>query len=159
MNIRAAEVNDHEEWLRMRLALYANDDPQVIERELDEIVAGTLPIDVLVAERSSHALAGFVELTVEHNVVGCESSPVGYIGSWYVDPDQRRSGVGRQLLLAAEVWASERGCREMGSDCEIDNDVSRQAHTQIGYIETERLIHFRKPIKGSPNQPDAGDGK
>ena len=157
MKIRPLQAIDRDEWHRMRLALYSDDDPSLIEKEIEQIVEGILPMDVLVAESSSGGLVGFVELTVEHNVVGCKSSPVGYIGSWYVDPDQRRAGVGRQLLLAAEGWASERGCREMGSDCELDNDVSRQAHTQIGYMETERLIHFRKPIERRPNKTSGGD--
>ncbi|MFC1452176.1 GNAT family N-acetyltransferase [Verrucomicrobiota bacterium] len=150
--IRSLRTDDHSEWRRMRLALYSSDDPGLIEKEIEDIAAGILPMDVLVAERSSGGLVGFVELTVEHNVVGCKSSPVGYIGSWYVDPDHRQAGVGRELLLAAEDWAAGRGCREMGSDCEIDNEISRRAHIRIGYVETERLIHFRKPIKRGPNR-------
>jgi aminoglycoside 6'-N-acetyltransferase I len=56
----------------------------------------------------------------------------------------RRQGIGGLLTAAAEAWAVEQGFKEMASDCEIGNHVSRQAHFALGYEEVERLIHFRK---------------
>jgi aminoglycoside 6'-N-acetyltransferase I len=37
----------------------------------------------------------------------------------------------------------------MASDCEIDNAVSFRAHTALGYEEVERIICFRKALKGN----------
>jgi hypothetical protein len=34
----------------------------------------------------------------------------------------------------------------MVSDCELDNTVSLEAHTALGYRESIRLIHFSKNI-------------
>ena len=40
---------------------------------------------------------------------GCETSPVGYIEGWYVDPDLRQKGLGGLLFQAAEDWARSEG--------------------------------------------------
>jgi hypothetical protein len=37
-------------------------------------------------------------------------------------------------------------CRDMASDCVIDNEIGFQAHLALGYIETERSIRFKKPL-------------
>ncbi|MGH7624340.1 MAG: GNAT family N-acetyltransferase [Gemmatimonadaceae bacterium] len=66
--------------------------------------------DVFVADRGDGSLAGFVEVGVCPYAEGCESSPVGYIEAWFVDPDVRRAGLGRALLAAAEAWARAGSC-------------------------------------------------
>lgn len=77
---------------------------------------------------------------------GCESRPVGYVEGWYVDWDVRLLGIGGELVRAAEAWAVAKGCREMASDCKLDSQLSLLAHLALDYEETERLIHFRKPL-------------
>ena len=62
----------------------------------------------------------------------------------YLDAGRRRGGVGRRLVDAAEAWARDAGCVEMGSDCLLENGISRRAHLAIGTEERERLNHFRK---------------
>ena len=99
---------------------------------------------VFVAARSTGKLVGFLEASIRSVADGCATAPVGYIEGWYVDADVRRQGIGERLVRAAEAWAQAKQMREMGSDCLLDNDVSRRAHVAIGYEERERLIHFRK---------------
>ncbi len=89
-----------------------------------------------------------MEVSLRNYAEGCDTSPVGYVEGWYVDPDLRRGGVGALLVQAAEAWALEQGCTEMGSDCYLENEVSRLAHTALGYQEVERLIHFEKRLGG-----------
>lgn len=52
-------------------------------------------------------------------------------------------------MEAAEAWARSRGYAEMASDCLLENEVSFEAHTALGYMEAERLIHFRKSLADS----------
>jgi aminoglycoside 6'-N-acetyltransferase I len=49
-------------------------------------------------------------------------------------------------LAAAEDWASNQGCKEMGSDTQIDNEISQIAHRALGYQVVDRCVHFRKPL-------------
>jgi aminoglycoside 6'-N-acetyltransferase I len=102
--------------------------------------------DVFVAERADGSLAGFVEVGARPYADGCDTSPVGYVEAWYVDPDVRRSGHGRALLAAAEAWALGRGYREMASDAQLDNQVSHAAHRHAGYEEVDRVVQFRKVL-------------
>ena len=98
----------------------------------------SLPTPAKVWSASSGRLREYAE--------GCNSSPVGFVEGWYVDPEARRSGVGRRLVEAAEDWAREAGCTEMASDSLIDNDEGHRAHEAIGFTEVERLVCFRKSL-------------
>jgi aminoglycoside 6'-N-acetyltransferase I len=104
---------------------------------------------VFIAERPDGSTAGFVEVGARPYADGCDTSPVGYVEAWYVDPDVRRAGVGRALLAAAEEWARGRGYREMASDTLLDNEVSHAAHRAAGYEEVDRVVQFRKVLTGA----------
>jgi aminoglycoside 6'-N-acetyltransferase I len=149
LNVRAADLHDKAEWLRMRTALWPNskaDHSADIERFL--ICADPETI-VLVAEREAGVLGGFVEAGTRRWAEGCASSPVGYIEGWWVDVDLRRRGVGGLLIAAAEAWARSLGLTEMASDAELTNEVSHAAHHALGYEEAERIVCFRKRLQGA----------
>ena len=145
VNIREATPLDRAEWLRMRRILWEDCPDEEQAREIAEILDGDSETAFL-AERPGGPPCGFLEAALRSRVDGCESSPVGYVEGWYVDPDMRRQGVGRALVEAAEAWARSKGCRQMASDAELWNEVSHRAHGAIGYRETGRLVHFRKDL-------------
>lgn len=145
MLIRLYRPEDYAEWLRMRLSLWPDGSEAAWQNEMREMLADPHQ-PVFVAERPGGKLGGFLEVSLRRYADGCDSSPVGYLEGWYVDEDLRRQGVGAQLVRAAEAWARSQGCTEMGSDTEIENLTSFQAHLALGYEEAERLIHFRKTL-------------
>ena len=100
----------------------------------------------IVSPRDKGGLCGLIEVTIRPFAEGGRTSEVGYVEGWYVDPDCRRKGVGAALMAAAEEWARSRGCKEMGSDTEVINLQSAEAHRRLGYIECDRLVHFRKDL-------------
>ena len=152
MNTRPVELADEAEWLRMRGALWPDEEPDESAQTVRQfLVAPDAPPDptlqaVFVCPRSSGGLCGFVELSRRPYAEGCDTSPVGYIEGWYVDPDQRHRGIGRQLIAAAEAWARGQGCAEMASDADLSNIASQQAHQRLGYSEVERIVCFRKAL-------------
>ena len=101
---------------------------------------------VLVWERDEGGLGGFVSFSLRPWAEGCDSTPVPYIEGWWVAPDLRRSGVGRALIATVEQWCRRRGYRELGSDVEVDNVVSLEAHAALGFEPTLRLQFFRKRL-------------
>ena len=150
MHIRALEPGDKPEWVRMRCALWPDEPPEELEEEAGRFFSGSGPADlsmVLVAVRPEGGLCGLAELSLRNIVDGATSTPVGYLEGWYVDPDHRRSGLGRALVEAGEAWARERGCAEMGSDVEIDNDISQRAHDGMGYGEISRVVTYVKRLR------------
>ena len=145
MKIREYRDADWSEWLRMSMALFPRHSADELEPGMREF--RTRPDgDVFVAERADGSLAGFVEVGTRPYADGCDSSPVGYVEAWYVDPDARRCGYGRALVAAAEEWARSKGYREMASDAQLENHVSHAAHRQAGYEEVDRVVQFRKSL-------------
>jgi aminoglycoside 6'-N-acetyltransferase I len=146
MHIRRVSPADDAEWLRMRDALWPGLATAHHQREMAGYLGDEVTHAVFVLDRGDGRLGGFLEASTRAEVNGCETSPVGYIEGWYVDPDLRQFGWGGALVAAAEDWARGRGYAEMASDCEIENVISFRAHTALGYRETIRLVHFRKPL-------------
>ncbi len=144
--IRLLREGEHDQWLRMRRALWPDSDVEELTQEMAGIWARLEHEPVFVAERLDGTLGGMIEVSLHEQVVGCETSPVGYIEGWYVDPDLRRQGVGGRLVAAAEAWARKSGCREMASDTEPNYPISPLAHTHLGYEETEMALHYRKVL-------------
>ena len=101
---------------------------------------------VFVAARDGGGLGGFAEVAILPHALGCQTHPVGYLEGWWVDPDLRRTGLGRQLVAAAENWARAKGCREVASDTDVGNDVSLTAHLALGYKQVGRVIPFNKRL-------------
>ena len=101
---------------------------------------------VLVWERESAGLGGFISFSLRPWAEGCDSAPVPYIEGWWVAPDLRQTGVGRALMRTVEEWAILHGYRELGSDVELDNDVSLRAHAALGFEATLRVQFFRKRL-------------
>ena len=104
MKIRAYRDADWSEWRRMTIALFPEYSAEELERGMREFRARS-DADVFVAEREDGSPAGYVEVGSRSYADGCDTSPVGYIEAWYVDPDVRGTGYGRALLEAAEDWA------------------------------------------------------
>jgi len=108
---------------------------------------GTMPLTELVAEETSGALVGFLEVGLRSHADGCDvSRAVGYVEGWYVVESHRKRGIGRKLMAAAEDWARSQGCAEMASDALLGNDVSEQAHEALGFAVVDRCVRFRKTL-------------
>jgi aminoglycoside 6'-N-acetyltransferase I len=127
----------------MRAALWPDEDPSELAREIGKMLDDPNQV-VFVAERANGGLCGMVEAGIRPFANGVDEQPCAYVEGWWVDPDVRRSGVGRALIAAVENWARERGFRELGSDALIDNVLSHTAHLALGFEERERTVNFRK---------------
>jgi aminoglycoside 6'-N-acetyltransferase I len=129
----------------MSMSLFPHTGPEDHEGDMRRLLERD-DAAVFIAERPDGTPCGYVEVGSRPYVDGCDTSPVGYIEAWWVDPDVRRAGYGRALLSAAEDWARSRGYTEMGSDALLDNTVSHEAHRRNGYEEVDRVVQFRKSL-------------
>ena len=90
---------------------------------------------------------GFAQCGLRYDYVeGTIGSPVGYLEGIFVEESYRKQGCAKQLLAFCEQWAKEKNCTEFVSDCELDNEVSRQFHLGAGFREANRIICFVKKI-------------
>jgi len=159
VTVRHVRRGDEFAWLRMRRDLWP-DGSETHAGEIAAFLDGTLtnPRAVLMAVDDRGAPVGFAELSIRPYVDGCDTNRVAYLEGWYVDPDHRRRGVGRELIAGAEEWARAQGSTEFGSDALLDNDLSAAAHRALGFEETEQIRYFRKLLDDEPLSRDESGG-
>jgi len=144
---RPATAADAVAWAQLRLGLWPDaDDP------LETLVAA-LAEDagaVFLACAAGGQAIGFAEVRLRHDYVnGTDSSPVGFLEGWYVQPQWQGRGVGRALLAAVRAWTRDAGCRELASDSRVEDVQAHAAHRACGFEETERVVYFRMPLEPS----------
>jgi aminoglycoside 6'-N-acetyltransferase I len=103
-------------------------------------------LEVLLACSAAGVPIGFVELSIRPHAVGCTSDRVAFVEGWYVEDEYRRRGVGAALIRGAEEWGRSNKCTELGSDTQLWNQSSIDAHKALGFEEVERVVAFRKSL-------------
>lgn len=142
--VKATETNLND-WVKMGIQLW----PHCTDEELR-----TIFLDILRSDKEEGLLyyldneyVGFINVSIRSDYVsGSTSSPVGYVEGIYVKPEYRNRSIARELVRAGELWSSNRGCKEMGSDALIDNMISYDFHKKVGFDEVERVVCFIKDI-------------
>jgi aminoglycoside 6'-N-acetyltransferase I len=104
------------------------------------------PLEVLIAVDEQGTAIGLIELSIRAHAEGCDTDRVAFVEGWYVDPNARGKGVGAALICAAEAWARSRGCTELGSNAEVENISSAEAHRAVGFVETGVVRCFKKSL-------------
>jgi aminoglycoside 6'-N-acetyltransferase I len=145
--ISIATIEDATDWAAMRQALWPKANPGQHEADIARLLA--VPGDTInfIARADNGRPAGFAEAGLRHDYVnGTESSPVAFLEGIYVAPAFRRTGVARQLVESVENWARHQGCSELASDTGIANIPSQKLHEALGFVETQRVVYFRKML-------------
>jgi aminoglycoside 6'-N-acetyltransferase I len=147
-HVRAATPADVRAWSSLREALWPDEPANELTSEAEAFFRGGDPQlhAVLLAEAQDGTVIGLAELSLRPYAEGCETSPVAFLEGWYVVPSERRRGVGRALVAAAEDWGREQGCREFASDAELENTESAAAHQALGFEDAGAIRCFRKDL-------------
>lgn len=143
--IRRVSPEDRGAWFDMRKGIWPEAPDDYLNFDMDDVLASVC--DAVFMAFVDGTPAGMIEARLREYAEGCDTSPVGYIEAWFVYAQYRGKGVSANLAGAAEDWAREMGCSEMGSDTWLDNELSIRAHLKLGYREAERLVHFVKPLR------------
>ncbi|HEX3368405.1 MAG TPA: GNAT family N-acetyltransferase [Candidatus Cybelea sp.] len=147
MRVRPVSSADSAAWAAMRACLWPDADPGELAAEVTAFLAGaSLPVPIAAFVATASTPIGFLELGLRPYANGCTSMPVPFVEGWYVEPEARGRGVGRLLLGGAEAWCRDHGYFELGSDTQLWNEASLQAHGACGFSETERVVYLRKDL-------------
>jgi len=132
----------------MRRALWPEGSAAEHRSELVRFFRGRSrePLGVLIAETDRGRPVGFAEVSIRAYAEDCRTDRVGFLEGWWVAPGERRKGVGRKLVAAAEGWARKRRCLEFASDALPDNRVSIAAHRALGFADAGTVVCFRKDL-------------
>ena len=143
--IKKAEEADLAQISRLAAILWPDHDAGELREELSALMEREDAAFFLVWEEDR--AVGFAQCQLRRDYVeGTEHSPVGYLEGIFVEEPFRRRGLAGKLLSACERWASEQGCREFASDCELDNTQSRFFHNALGFREANRIVCFVKKL-------------
>ncbi|MCP1623089.1 aminoglycoside 6'-N-acetyltransferase [Pseudomonas nitroreducens] len=146
--VRHCDENDQADWIDLRLQLWPGDHAQAFFEEARDMLAQPQRYGAWLARDEQGRALGLAEASVRSDYVnGTEGSPVLFLEGIYVREDARRQGVARALVRAVQAWGSARGCVDFASDAALDNTVSHALHRALGFVETERVVYFRKPIR------------
>ncbi len=131
----------------MRAVLWPDAPPADHHAYIADMLArdGELIAFIALDERGD-AIA-FVEAALRHDYVnGCDTSPVVFVEGLYVTPEARQQGIASGLIDAVAGWGQAMGCTEMASDADIAHLASHDFHRAAGFVETDRVVYFRKAI-------------
>jgi len=146
MNFTVAAENDLPVWLEMALDLWPYESKEDME-SLFHTLFSSANDEILIARTDEGIAAGFANISVRKEYVeGSNSSPVGYIEGIYVKPEFRKQGIAKRFIELAEEWSRQRGCKELGSDTEIENTESQNFHLRVGFGKPSTIVHFIKGI-------------
>lgn len=142
VNVQREQI---EVWLRLGEAVYTGVDHQFHQQEIEQILADD-DKHCFLAIADDGEPCGMIEVSLRNVVDGCLTSPVGYIEGIFVDAEYRGVGVARQLLQRGQQWCREKGCTELGTDAELNNEQAQKFHRHMGFEETYRTVGYRKPL-------------
>jgi GNAT superfamily N-acetyltransferase len=154
LSVRAASLDDLNTVVELRLALlreyeshpfYENlrDDARLRAYELYGAQLASPYETILLAERG-RASVGILRCVESQSSPLLEPERYCYVSSVYVIPDERRCGVLRVLLNAAERWCDERGIREMRLNNSTRAPIAREAWQSLGFEVVEEVR--RRPV-------------
>jgi len=136
-------------WTALRHELWPETSLSEHVAEAEAILGKPKEAVAFLAHDVQGAAAAFAEASLRHDYVnGCVTSPVAFLEGIYVRPAHRRQGIARLLVEAVEDWARGIGCAELASDVELHNTVSQGMHQAVGFEETERVVYYRKALRG-----------
>jgi len=145
--VRPASATDPG-WLSLRSRLWPDgSEAEHLRYMADALARGHC---VRLAYTPDGSAVGFVEASRRVDYVnGTSTSPVAFLEGLYVEPSARREGLARALVAEVERWAAAQGCSELASDSPIDNVTAHSAHRALGFEETERVVYFRRAVRGA----------
>lgn len=144
--IVCADEKNIDRLVELGLKFWPDNDYSDLKKEFLHALVASDQANFLYKDQANNYI-GFMQLSVrDHYVEGCESSPVAYLEGIFVEDHSRRGGIAQEMVRFAEDWGREKGCKELGSDCELDNTLSIDFHNGVGFTEANRLVCFIKNI-------------
>jgi GNAT superfamily N-acetyltransferase len=154
LSVRAAALDDLPAVVELRLALlreyeahpfyeHLRDDARERAYEMYRAQLASPYESIWLAERGAQYV-GILRCVESHSSPLLQPEQYCYVSSVYVVPSERRRGVLRALLTAAERWCDERGIREMRLNNSTRSPTARDAWQSLGFEVVEEVR--RRPI-------------
>lgn len=133
--------NEYKDGYVHLLKLLWND---IEDNDIEEIInSHILNKEKIFIYLKEEEVIGFINVSVRNDYVeGCSSNGVGYIEGIYVCKPHRRNQIAYKLVNHAISFFKKMGLTEIGSDTEIENEMSQIFHKAIGFKEISTIKHY-----------------
>jgi N-acetylglutamate synthase-like GNAT family acetyltransferase len=139
--LRRAESGDAATVAALATELgYPCDEEAMLPRLEDALAAGSR--DVIVAEDEGEVV-GWIELAV---VSALESGEWVEIRGLIVAAGRRGSGIGKELVAAAESWAATRGYAQLRVRMNVKRERTKLFYEKCGFMATKMSHVFDKRV-------------
>jgi len=95
------------------------------------------------ADAGDGALLGWVHVCARLLLI---DPPSAFVEGLVVAPGERRRGVGRALMAAAEDWARDRGALVIRLRSAATREDAHAFYRELGYHQAEPALGFEKPL-------------
>ena len=140
LKIRPARVTDAPELARLSAQLGYPAPGKLTTVNLGDLLAAP-DHEVLVAERGSSGLVGFIHVFITRRLF---IDLFAELGGLIVDDRDRNLGIGRRLLEGAESWALKWGALEMRVRSNALREKTREFYLGQGYQEIKKQFVYLK---------------
>lgn len=152
--VRRATVKDLPAIVGLRMALlreearnplFAHPHPDATRRAARLTRAELTARDqVLLLAMRDHGVVGMLRCRAVRRTPLVADARQAVVTTVFVTPSQRRSGVLRALLGAADRWCRQQRLSGMRLQCALNNDVGRRAWESLGFKAAELL--YLRPV-------------
>lgn len=141
MKTRRAIQTDLGAWVALRHDLWRHASEEELLEEARAIL-GSTDEECFLLVHPTRGSIGFVEVAIYSSPDG----PYCHVEGWYVSPEFRRQGYGKDLIGCVEQWSLHRAICLLTSDTDADYPLSPGAHANAGFKKIHQLTIFVKEL-------------
>lgn len=122
----------HETWDAAKYGFLPN-PAQRYESWLSKLVNGDRGIFLVAEDETNQKLTGFLAATIEREIPIYRLKEFAFIHDLWVEPEYRRSGVARQLVVQAIEQFQKMGVAQIRLDTAANNEAARKLFSECGF--------------------------
>ncbi len=145
MIIRKPEQSDLKAWVTLRHALWPKHEIEALAAGARTMLESDVEVCFLATDESSRVL-GFIEGAIH----SAPSGPYGHVEGWYVVPEFRKQGCGKELMGQFEQWCLHSAICLLTSDTTASYPLSPSAHEGCGFRQIHECKIFMKTLQEGP---------
>lgn len=134
----------HETWDAAKYGFLPN-PAQRYEGWLGKLVKSERSVFLVAEDQTNQKLAGFLVATIEREIPIYRVKEFAFIHDLWVEPEFRRSGVARQLVIQTTEQFQKMGVEQIRLDTAANNDAVRRLFSECGFRPStvEMLIELQ----------------
>ncbi len=142
MKTREALYSDLEAWVGLRHSLWPKSNHADLLNEAKAILKSKNEVCFLLIHPSRGSV-GFSEAALHSSSKGFYC----HVEGWYVMPEFRGHGHGKELIECIESWTLHRSINLLTSDTIEDYPMSPEAHARAGFKIIQKITIFAKELR------------